>query len=98
MKLEKNRPNIRFMVDFWGPEAAGGHSRPKRGKHFFDIAARVGAHVCYSLPSPGPRPVWAPVGPGPGASRRTRGGQLAELGVELGGASSYPARRTELTV
>ena len=26
----KNRPNIRFMVDFWGPEAAGGHSRPKR--------------------------------------------------------------------
>ena len=28
--MEKIRPNIRFMVDFWGPEAAGGHSRPKR--------------------------------------------------------------------
>ena len=53
------------MVDFWGPEAARGHSRPKRGKK--NIAARVGAHVCYSLPRflAGPRAP-SPRAPGPG--------------------------------
>ena len=50
MKLGKNPSQYRFGHDSGGPEAAGGHSRPKRGFLFFDIAARVGAHVCYSLP------------------------------------------------
>ena len=78
------------MVDFWGPEAAGGHSRPKRGKTKFDIAAQVGAHVCYSLPRKTARNIKitnfyelaTPVpmnllNPGPGARARAPGPRRA---------------------
>ena len=48
-------PNIRFRVDFWGPEAAGGHSRiPGRNGDKVSIsppAARVRAHYAIVYPA-----------------------------------------------
>ena len=64
---KKIAPNTRLGVDFWGPEAAGGHFRPKWGKQF--SISPPGSGPMYAIvypsfgvcvPGPGAR------GPGPG--------------------------------